>query len=67
MSNNDELSQRVVRLHGLVHNQQIDGEFTLKRVHHYQQDLFIPANSWYKTIEINPNTEFAVWGGVSLQ
>ena len=43
----------------------VDGEFTLKRV---RMDggriLLVPANPKYKTIEITPDNEFAVWGVV---
>lgn len=43
----------------------IDGEFTLKRVRmEPDRILLIPANPKYKTIEITPDNEFAVWGVV---
>lgn len=44
----------------------IDGEFTLKRVKMEPgRILLVPANPRYKTIEISPDNEFAVWGVVS--
>lgn len=44
----------------------VDGEFTLKRVRILPDKiLLIPANPRYKIIEIDPDTEFAVWGVVS--
>lgn len=44
----------------------IDGEFTLKRVRiEPGRILLVPANPKYPTIEIDPDTEFAVWGVVS--
>ncbi len=44
----------------------IDGEFTLKRVKTEPgKILLVPANPKYKTIEITPDDEFAVWGVVS--
>lgn len=43
----------------------IDGEFTLKRVR-MEKDriLLVPANPKYRTIEVTPDNEFAVWGVV---
>ncbi|MDP3453544.1 MAG: translesion error-prone DNA polymerase V autoproteolytic subunit [Bacteroidales bacterium] len=43
----------------------IDGEFTLKRVK-IEKDLIklIPANSKYKPIEINRESDFQIWGVV---
>lgn len=44
----------------------IDGEFTLKRVRITPDKiLLVPANPRYQIIEIDPDTEFAVWGVVS--
>lgn len=44
----------------------IDGEFTLKRVRmEPDRILLVPANPKYKSIEITPDSEFAVWGVVS--
>lgn len=43
----------------------IDGEFTLKRVRiEPDRILLVPANPAYRTIEISPDNEFAVWGVV---
>lgn len=45
----------------------IDGEFTLKRVRiEPGKILLVPANPKYKTIEISPENEFAVWGVVQF-
>lgn len=44
----------------------LEGEFTLKRVRiEPERILLVPANPKYPTIEIDPDTEFAVWGVVS--
>lgn len=43
----------------------IDGEFTLKRVRiEPDRILLVPANPKYRTIEVSPDNEFAVWGVV---
>jgi len=43
----------------------VDGEFTLKRVRMEPgRILLVPANPAYKTIEITPDNDFAVWGVV---
>lgn len=43
----------------------VDGEFTLKRVRRdADKILLVPSNPKYKTIEITPDNEFAVWGVV---
>lgn len=43
----------------------IDGEFTLKRVRiEPDRILLVPANPRYRTIEISPDNDFAVWGVV---
>lgn len=43
----------------------IDGEFTLKRVRiEPDRILLVPANPKYRTIEISPDNDFAVWGVV---
>lgn len=45
----------------------IDGEFTLKRVRFEPgRILLVPANAKYKTIEIMPDNEFAIWGVVNF-
>ena len=44
----------------------LEGEFTLKRVRiEPERILLVPANPKYPAIEIDPDTEFAVWGVVS--
>lgn len=43
----------------------IDGEFTLKRVRIEPDRIqLVPANPRYRTIEISPDNDFAVWGVV---
>ncbi|CVI66157.1 MULTISPECIES: LexA family protein [unclassified Alistipes] len=43
----------------------VDGEFTLKRVRiEPHRILLVPANPKYRTIEVSPDREFAVWGVV---
>ena len=41
----------------------IDGEFTLKRIRLTDDKiLLVPANKKYPTIEIDPQSDFRVWG-----
>lgn len=43
----------------------VDGEFTLKRVRmEPERILLVPANPAYRTIEVTPDNDFAVWGVV---
>lgn len=43
----------------------VDGAFTLKRVRiEPHRILLVPANPKYRTIEVSPEDEFAVWGVV---
>jgi DNA polymerase V len=44
----------------------VNGEITVKRLHWIDEEvLLIPENSNYKTIAINENTEFHIWGVVT--
>lgn len=46
----------------------IDGEFTIKRIRHNEQEdciWLMPANERYKPIKVTPDNEFAVWGVVT--
>ena len=41
----------------------LDGEFTLKRIRLTDDNiLLVPANKKYPTIEIDPQSDFRVWG-----
>lgn len=44
----------------------IDGEFTVKRVEHYEDHtLLVAANPKFKPIRIDPNNQFMIWGVVT--
>lgn len=45
----------------------INGEFTVKRIRITPGKVFLdPENPNYKTMEINPNSDFRVWGVVTF-
>lgn len=44
----------------------IDGEFTVKRLHHSRNRVFLmPENSRYRPIKIKEEMDFSVWGVVT--
>jgi DNA polymerase V len=44
----------------------IDGEFTVKRLHHRAEKLaLLPENPKYPPIEIRPGQELTIWGVVT--
>jgi len=45
----------------------IDGEFTVKRFFQDKKGITLyPANSMYKPIKVNPESDFLVWGVVTF-
>jgi DNA polymerase V len=44
----------------------VDGEFTVKRIRKYNEDLYlVPENPEFEAIRITDNTDFIIWGIVS--